>query len=254
MKKTFTLAMVLLLCACGEQIDTGNRGVRTFFGEITSLEPLKEGLYFYSPIGGNIIEYECKNQRYDFELDTYTKDMQTAELEVAINFNVKEENVIQMHLEIGKSYREKVLFPKTAAVVKDIIGQWDAASLVANREKATAQIKELLAKEVEPFYLNIVSVALNNIDYSDAFEKAIEAKVVATQRAEEAKNRTAEIEEQAKQKVLAAEAEAKSMAIRSEALSKNQNLVAYEAVQKWDGVLPVNIYGSAPIPFINAGK
>ena len=63
-----------------------------------------------------------------------------------------------------------------------------------------------------------------------------------------------EIEEQAKQKVMAAEAEAKSMAIRSEALSKNQNLVAYEAVQKWNGVLPVNIYGSAPIPFINAVK
>ena len=97
-------------------------------------------------------------------------------------------------------------------------------------------------------------MSLNNVEYTDAFERAIEAKVVATQKAEEARNRTAEVQEEAKQKVLAAEAEAKSMAIRSEALSKNQNLVMYEAVQKWDGKLPVNIYGSAPTPFINSIK
>lgn len=254
MRKFLLLASVFSLAACGEQIDTGNRGVRTFFGEISSVEPLREGLYFYSPIGGNVIEYECKNQVYELKLDTYTKDMQTAELKVAVNYNVDGEKVINLHREIGTAYRNKILEPKVTAAVKDVVGQWDAANLVANREKATDQIKQLLTKEIEPFYLHIVSVALSNIDYSDAFERAIEAKVVATQKAEEAKNRTAEIQEQAKQKVLAAEAEAKSMAIRSEALSKNQNLVAYEAVQKWDGRLPVNIYGSAPIPFINAVK
>ena len=42
------------------------------------------------------------------------------------------------------------------------------------------------------------------------------------------------------------------MRIRSQALSQNQNLVAYEAVQKWDGKLPVNMYGSAPLPFIDS--
>ena len=60
------------------------------------------------------------------------------------------------------------------------------------------------------------------------------------------------IEEEAKQKVLTAQAEAESMRIRSQAISQNQNLIQYEAVQRWDGKLPVNIYGSAPIPFINA--
>ena len=44
------------------------------------------------------------------------------------------------------------------------------------------------------------------------------------------------------------------MQIRAEALNQNKNLVSYEAVQKWDGKLPVNIYGAAPIPFININK
>ena len=53
---------------------------------------------------------------------------------------------------------------------------------------------------------------------------------------------------------MSAQAEAESMRIRSQALSQNKSLVEYEAVQKWDGKLPVNMYGSAPIPFINLNK
>ena len=99
-------------------------------------------------------------------------------------------------------------------------------------------------------HINISDISIKNIDYSDTFEQAIEAKVVATQKAEEAKNRTVQVKEEANQKLIEAQAEAESMKIRSQALSQNQNLVAYEAVQRWDGKLPVNIYGSAPIPFI----
>ena len=47
-----------------------------------------------------------------------------------------------------------------------------------------------------------------------------------------------------------AEAEAKSMAIRANALSKNKALVEYEAVQKWNGILPQYMMGES-IPFIN---
>ena len=255
MKKILCLLTITTaLTACGEQIDTGNRGVRTTWGEVTATKPLEEGLYFYSPIGGNIIEYDGKTQTYSLEIETYTRDIQTANMEITLNYRLDLDNIILLHKEIGKNYEYKVLRPNSETIIKDVIGKWDAANLVANREKATEDIKEKLNKTLSAFYIHITSVSLKNIEYSDAFERAIEAKVVATQKAEEAKNRTAEIQEEAKQKVLAAEAEAKSMAIRSQALSQNQNLVAYEAVQKWNGVLPVNIYGSAPIPFINTVK
>lgn len=252
MKKYITFFMITTaLSACGEQIDTGNRGLRTQWGEITSEKPLEEGLYFYSPIGGDVIEYDGKTQKYSFELETYTKDIQTANMQITLNYRLDLDNIIKLHREIGKYYESKVLQPNSETIIKDVIGKWDAANLVANREKAVEEIKENLNKILPTYYINVISVSLNNIEYSDAFEKAIEAKVVATQKAEEAKNRTAEVQEEAKQKVLAAEAEAKSMAIRSQALSQNQNLVAYEAVQKWDGKLPVNIYGSAALPFVN---
>ena len=40
------------------------------------------------------------------------------------------------------------------------------------------------------------------------------------------------------------------MAIRANALAQNKALVEYEAVQKWNGKLPIYMMGNA-IPFIN---
>ena len=93
-------------------------------------------------------------------------------------------------------------------------------------------------------------VEISNIDYSDEFEKAVEAKVTAVQRGSEAENKTRQIAQEAKQKVISAKAEAESMAIRAQALTQNRALVEYEAVQKWDGKLPVYMLGGAT-PFIN---
>lgn len=138
--------------------------------------------------------------------------------------------------------------------VKDVIGKWEADSLVSNRQKATNEIMDSLKSSLLVNHISVQNVVLENVEYSSQFERAIEEKQIATQNAIKAKNRTKQIEEEAKQKVLSAQAEAESMRIRSQALSQNQNLVAYEAVQKWDGKLPVNIYGSTPIPFINVIK
>ena len=89
-----------------------------------------------------------------------------------------------------------------------------------------------------------------NTDYSDAFEKAIEDKVIAEQKAQEAVNNTKRITEEANQQVISAKAEAEAMEIKSEALSKNKGLTEYEAVQKWDGKLPQYMLGNS-VPFIN---
>lgn len=250
-KYLFLFTSILALNACGaEQIDTGNRGVKTWWGEIVSEKPIEEGLWFYNPFGGDIIEYECKTQKYILEMSTYTKDIQTARMEITANYRLDAQNVLKLHKEIGRDYQNKVMQPTIEAVVKDVIGRWDAASLVANREKATEQIEESLNTAFKKYYIIVVSISINNIDYSDTFEQAIEAKVVATQKAEEAKNRTAEVEEQAKQQVLKAEAEAKAMKIKSDALAQNKSLVDYEAVLRWDGKLPQNYYSSAPLPFV----
>lgn len=236
-----------------EQIDAGNRGVKTIWGEVVG-ESMPEGLYFYNPISTSIYEIDCKTQNKNFVFDTYTKDVQQAKISFSVNYSVDLNKAHTLFKEIGLDYATKVIEPKVIQSVKDVVGKWEADSLVANREKATEEIKKLLSESLASNYIFIQNVVIEDISYSNQFEKAIEEKQIATQDAIKAKNKTKQIEEEAKQKVLSAKAEAESMRIRSQALSQNQNLVAYEAVQKWDGKLPVNIYGSAPIPFVGLDK
>ena len=246
--------LCLFLTGCGvEQIDAGNRGVKTVWGEVQG-ESMPEGLYFYNFFSSNIYEIDCKTQNIAFVFDTYTKDVQQAKINFSVNYSVDSNNTHTLFKEVGRDYATKVIQPKVIQSVKDVVGKWEADALVANREKATNEIKTLLTDSLAKNYILVQNVVIENIEYSAQFEKAIEEKQIATQDAIKAKNKTKQVEEEAKQKVLSAKAEAESMRIRSQALSENKSLVAYEAVQKWDGVLPVNMYGSAPIPFINIAK
>ena len=98
--------------------------------------------------------------------------------------------------------------------------------------------------------LHIMHIHFQDLNYSNNFERAIESKVIAEQRAQEAVNNTKRIKEEAEQKLISAKADAEAMEIKSEALAKNKGLTEYEAVQKWNGTLPRYMMGNS-IPFLN---
>ena len=249
---SFIIIAVLLVSFSGiTVVDTGYRGIKTNFGKIVG-EALPEGIYFYNPITTSVHCIDTKVQKYTLKMEAYTKDVQQADLVVSINSSLDDTQVHNLYREVGIGYKEKVIMPQILKSVKDTIGSWEADTLVSNREKAAGDILLSLKSGLEPYHILVQSVVIENIDYSAQFERAIEEKQIATQDAIKAKNRTRQVEEEAQQKILSAKAEAESMKIRSQALSQNQNLVAYEAVQKWDGRLPVNLYGNAPIPFLQA--
>ena len=49
-------------------------------------------------------------------------------------------------------------------------------------------------------------------------------------------------------------AEAAAIREKSKALSENSKLVELTKAEKWNGSLPQNMYGSAPLPLINLEK
>ena len=239
-----------LLAGCG-QVDSGHTGLRLSWGKVVS-EPLGPGLWFYNPIGGSLVAYDCREQRVDLKMNAYTKDVQSAEFQIVVTFALDQSQIVALHNEIGPLYADKVLSPAVIGVTKDVVGGWEADKLINGREQATKEIFTRVTEVLKGKPVRVSSVVLANIDYSDVFEKAIEDKQVAMQNAIRAKNKTQEIEEEARQKVIAAEAEAKSMQIRGDALKSNPGLVSLEAIQKWDGKAPQTlVIGDAVQPMLN---
>jgi len=243
--------VIVSVAGCGiKVVDTGQRGIKTRFGEIVS-ESLPEGLYFYNPLTSNIVEIDTRVQRQDGETDTYTRDVQQAAIKYTLNYRLQQNAAHLMYRDIGRDWEQKLIPQVVLGTLKEVVGKWDAVDLIANRDKAGNTAYEAIRTNLAERNVEVSRFEITDISYTKEFENSVEAKVIAQQRAIEEQNRTKQIEEQARQKVLSAEAEAKSMQIRAEALEQNAKLVEWEAVQKWNGVLPQYMLGGGAMPFIN---
>ncbi len=110
--------------------------------------------------------------------------------------------------------------------------------------------------------IKIISVQIENIDFSEAYEQSVEQRMLAQveiQRREQ-NLRTTEVEAQiartraegeAEAIRLRGEAEGAAIRARAEALRSNADLVQLQAVEKWDGKLPTTMVPSTALPFID---
>lgn len=255
MKNVMTLGLLAssaLLTGCGFQVvGTGERGVVTNFGKIE--EVVGEGFHLYNPATEDLITMTVRVLRQDGAAMAYTKDVQQVTVKFAATYNLDASKVAEVYQAVGTNWENRFVEPVLYASIKEVIGQYEAVELVSKRGQATMQITERLSGAMKKNGINLTDFNLVNIDFNDEYERAVEAKVTAVQNAERAVNETVRIKEEAAQKIISAKAEAESMEIRTRALSQNNALVAYEAVQKWNGVLPVYMLGDS-VPLLNVGK
>ena len=247
---TIIAILVVSIAGCGiKVVDTGHRGIETRFGKVVS-ESLPEGFYWFNPLTSAVVEIDTRIQRSDGETDTYTRDVQQAAIKYTLNYRLQQNAAHLMYRDIGRDWEQKLIPQVVLGTLKEVVGKWDAVDLISNRDKAANTAFESIRDNLAKYNVEISRFEITDISYTKEFENSVEQKVIAQQKAIEEQNRTKQIEEQARQKVLSAEAEAKSMQIRAEALEQNAKLVEWEAVQKWNGVLPQYMMGGAT-PFIN---
>ena len=200
---------VAFLCAlmtgCG-QVDSGEAGFFTRWGEVVSREPVSEGLHFYEPWGTDLVTYDLKNRTFKVKTPVFTKDVQTMEVALMVTYHLSREKVIELHRRTGKNYEQILIEPSVLGAAKDALGKMEAGDIVANREAATAAILAAITEKLAPHGINITLVNIANIDYSDAFERAVEEKQVALQRSIKERNETARLREVAQQNIVKAEA------------------------------------------------
>ena len=230
-------------------VGVGERGVKVTLGQ-TSPVALEEGVHFVVPFISTVKKMNVKTVKANIATMAQSKDIQQARIVYVVNYNLQPENAPKMWRTVGRDYVSVVVMPTVEGIVKDTIGKWNAQDIVANREKVASEVLFKLNEKLGPKYINVSDFQITEIQYSQAFEQAIESKVTAEQEALKAKNKTVQVQEEARQKIIASEAEAKSMAIRAQALTQNKNLVEYEAVQKWDGKLPQYMMGNS-VPFVH---
>lgn len=245
------LGLILLTCSM-YSIKSTERGVLSTFGKIseTVIDP---GFHMKWPFIQGVKKVNVQQKKFDGKENSYTRDVQTTEVDYTVNYDLVESNASNLIKNVGDSYHERIVVPYIRTAIKEAFGNHAATEIVENRDIVRIEIEEKLRATVDSNYFKNIRLQLIDIDFDDAFENSIKEKQVAEQQALKAKNVTVQVEEQAKQTKIRAEAEAEAIRIKANALERNPKIVDYEAISKWDGHLPQYMMGNS-IPLINIGK
>lgn len=243
-------------------VDAGERGVVLKLGKVDRV--LDEGLSWVTPFIEDVEKMDVRTQVENVEASAASKDLQSVHTTIAVNYNLEPARVGELYTTIGKDYKTRVIDPSVQEAIKAATAKYTAEESITKRELVRDDIKTLLLTSISakaPGLIHVTDVSIVNFEFSKSFDAAIEAKVTAEQRALEAKNQLEQIKFEAEQKIATARAEAESVRLQAAALAQNSQVIELRQLEvqkafaeKWNGVLPINLYGSAPIPFLQIGK
>ena len=281
MKKGLIILIALVVLAgivgltCTATVETGYTGIVTTFGRVED-RTMEAGLHFKSPFQ-KIIAMDNREQKTSFTTEAFSSDIQQVNITGSINYAINKSTAMNLFKEVGTDYFNKLVNPRMLEITKGVFSKYTAENLVANRETLSESIRDGLYEELKDYGINVISLSIENIDFTDAFTDAVEAKQVAAQRKLQAEieqsQMTMETHQQAERQRINAEAaanvarinadaDAYAVKVRSEAEAEANKLIAESLtellirsneIEAWDGKLPTYIAGesSATLPILN---
>lgn len=251
-------------------VETGEVAVVKHLG--LAKEVKTPGTYFSFCLTNTYDFYDTKVQNVDITTAAYSSDAQTMSIQMTLQYQIMSDHVIDVASQYGsldtlQNRIQSIAIEKT----KSILSSYKAMDIIADRASMSPAVEEAIIKAVgDEYFVNIVAVVLTNIDFSDAFEQAVEDKMIAEQaklKAEyenETKIAQAAAEAEAKLKeaeaaieIAKAEAEAKKIAADAEAEanriindSLTDKILQEKYLEKWDGKLPNVMTGEGGIDIL----
>lgn len=229
--------LVLIPLGCFSTIKTGEIGIKTKFGKITNTTK-NEGIVWKSPLE-KIEKIDIKVQKYENEnaLDTSTKDMQVVNnIKVSVNYKIDGEKAIDLYKKVGMNYQTIILEPSIQETIKGVISKYTSEELVTKRSEISLDINNVLNDKLQQYGINSVSVAINNFDFSEAYNQAIEKKAVAEQEVETSKNQLEKAKVDAETKKVKAQGDAEANTLLEKSLTKE--ILIEKWIEKWNGETP----------------
>ena len=220
----FAIVFAIALCIVPMSIhivNTGEIAVVKHMGEAKEVKTA--GMHFDLWITEQYDYYDSKVQNVEISTQAYSSDAQTMDIAMTLQYQISIENAIDIAKQYGsldalQNRIEAIAIEKT----KSVLSSYKAMDIISDRASMSPKVEEVIIGAItDEYFVNVSTVVLTNIDFSTAFEKAVEEKMIAEQ-----KKLQAEYENE--MKVAAAEAEAKAAIQKAEGEAKAE-LIAAEA-------------------------
>ena len=162
-------------------VEAGQVAVVKHLGEARNVRTA--GTYFDFWITEKYEYYDAKVQNMDIRTQAYSKDAQTMSIAMNVQYKIDEAKVIDIANQYGTidllaNRIESIATEKAKAT----LSSYSAMNIIETRATISPLVEETIKNAVnEEYCVDIVAVVLTNIDFSDAFEKTVEDKMIAEQ-------------------------------------------------------------------------
>lgn len=227
----FLVGLVISFLAGGIKfVSVGEAGV--IFNKFSGMtdKKLKEGINWVNPMTEKSKIYDIKITKAELRgLEGLSLDSQTITLDLVINYKLDSFKLREIYQTIYGDIKENILYNAVVDTAKAELGKFRIDDVAKNRESLKKAIEDTLKSRLKEKYIDIINVSVTNVNYSETYEKAIEAKLVAEQEALEARN------QKEKTRYLA---EAKAIENKNLANTITPMVLKQKWLEKWDGKLP----------------
>ena len=203
-------SVLLALVSCVRTVPTGHTGIVTTFGKVEDIT-YEAGVHFCAP-WQEVVNMDNRNQKSSVDLACFSSDIQEVSVTYTINYQISKTNAQTIYKEIGISYYDVIIAPRIQEAVKSEFAKYTAEELLNMRSKLSGDIRTLLTTQLENYNVVVIDASIEDLDFSDTFTDAVEAKQVAEQKSKQAK-----IEQDQKNMEAAAAAERAKIEAEAEA-------------------------------------
>lgn len=227
-------------------IDNGQGGV--VFSKVSGVadQPLEPGFHLIVPVLHSVSTYDTKVRTYkmsevrgegavqgDDALVVLTSDGQIVTLDVTVRYALPVDSLPDLHQEVGPLFVNRIIRPQSRSVVRMICAQHPVQDFTSEaRDEIRSEIVASLGSKFTESYIDLEDVILENVQFSQEFQVAVEEKQQALQDALQMVYAIQESEGEAQRVVTEAQGDAEAIKARGEALQKNPLLVQYEYIGK----------------------
>lgn len=201
----FAAALILMLCLATilvlwplvvVKIPVGNNGVlyRPLSNGVDEKQVLKEGLFLKLP-WNTVTQYNVQLQTEKLELAVMTSDLLKTKVTLVFQYELYPNTLPLLHKYVGPDYLNKILIPQISSTTRERIGMYPANS--AFTQNFSAVLKDLainadsfIIEDLSPpglidlRLLTIKDAQIVAITFPEAYERAIDAKLVEQAKSE----------------------------------------------------------------------
>lgn len=232
------LLLLALLSSFFAIVHAGQRGVLMQFGQVQE-EVLEEGIHLIIPLVNTVQKLSVRVQSEEISTEASSKDLQDVYTDVALNWHIIPEEANKIFQQIGdeQAIAIRIVNPAIEEVLKAVMAKYTAEEVITKRREVKAEVDRALTEKLINYHVAVDDISLLQLQFSERFSDAVEAKQVAEQEAKRAGFIALKATREAEAKVNLARGEAEVQKLISETLTPQ--FLKKQAVEKWDGKVPL---------------